>query len=126
MQSEFWDNVRERIKDIKNGQKWLAETSGVGRTVINSGISRASSPGADYAYAIACALGTTIEELVDGEAGTEYVRRLYQDKGILWEPPPRISDIVEVLQAVDDVTLDTVRKMILPLKEKKESEGKAG
>ena len=40
-------------------------------------------------------------------------------RDLLWEPPRRISDIVEVLNAVDDITLDTVRTMVLPLKEKK-------
>ena len=33
----------------------------------------------------------------------------------------RIADIVAVLKALDDDTLETVRKMILPLKEKGES-----
>jgi hypothetical protein len=76
-------------------------------------------PRADEALKIAKAMSTTIEELIDGEAGAEYVRRLYADKGLLWEPPSRIADIVDVLNAVDDTTLDTVRTMLLPLREKR-------
>ena len=78
-------------------------------------------PRADEAIKIAKAMSTTVEELVDGEAGAEYVRKLYADKGLLWEPPTRIADIVVVLKALDDDTLETVRTMVLPLKEKGEA-----
>ena len=132
MYSNFWENVRGKIKDKKDGQKWLSETSGVGRTAINNGIGKlnkqetagrqiTNSPSVDNAYAIAKALEVSIEELVDGEDGAEYVRKLYANKGLLWEPPGRIADIVAVLKFLDDVTLDTVRKMVLPLGEKGEA-----
>ena len=120
MYSKFWDNVRRLIRDKKDGQKWLAEKASVGRTFVNNGIARLSSPNVDSAYAIAKALDTTVEELVDVEDGWEYIRQLVADKGLLWKPPPRIADIVDVLNAVDDVTLDTVRTMVLPLREKRE------
>jgi len=130
MNSKFWENVREQIKDKKDSQKWLADASGVGRTAINNGIAKLNkpetkgntvinSPSADNAFAIARVLKTTVEELVAGPIGAEYVRQLYAAKGLLWEPPGRIADIVAVLDAVDDETLDTVRTMLLPLKEKK-------
>jgi hypothetical protein len=76
-------------------------------------------PRADEAVKIAKAMGTTVEELVDGDAGSDYVQQLIIDKGLLWKPPSRIADIVDVLNVVDDNTLDTVRTMVLPLKEKK-------
>ena len=44
---------------------------------------------------------------------------LFANNGLLWEPPGLIADIVDVLNAVDDNTLDTVRTMLLPLKEKR-------
>jgi len=130
MNSKFWENVRDHIKDTRDGQKWLAEASGVGRTAINGGIAKLSkpetkgntivnSPSADNAFAIAKVLKTTVEQLVDGARGAEYVRQLYAAKGLFWEPPGRIADIVAVLDAVDDATLDTVRIMLLPLREKK-------
>jgi len=115
MQSEFWNNVRKQIKVKKDGQKWLSEASKVGRTVINSGIARLSSPSVDNAYKVAKALETTVEELVDCEAGEEYVRKIFADKGLLWEPPPRIADIVGVLDSLDNATLDFIRKMVVPL-----------
>jgi len=76
MHSKFWDNVRELIKDKKDGQKWLAEKAAVGRTFVNNGIARMSSPNADSAYAIAKVLETTVEELIDEKAGGAYIRRL--------------------------------------------------
>jgi hypothetical protein len=131
MYSKFWENVRDKLDGIKDSQKWLSEASGVKRTTINNGISKIkkpetegnslkNSPSVDNSYSIARALKTTIEELVDGEAGIEYLRQYFLEKGLLWKPPSRIADIVEVLESVDDITLDTVRIMILPLKEKKD------
>ena len=81
MHSNFWDNVRRLIRDRKDGQKWLAEKAAVGRTFVNNGIARMSSPNVDSAYSIAKVLGTTVEELVDREAGGEYVRRLWGVEG---------------------------------------------
>lgn len=95
--------------------------------IVQSWVAKKKSylPSVISGYAIARALKTTVEELVDGEAGAEYVRQLFTEKGLVWEPPLRISDIVDVLQAVDDVTLDTIRTMLLPLKEKT-GEGEKG
>jgi hypothetical protein len=90
------------------------------------GEKKAYEPKAENACALARALQTTVEELVNGQAGADYIHKLYKEKGALWEPPQRIADIVEVLQALDDATLETVKTMILPLQEKKDSERKAG
>lgn len=66
MTSQFWDNVIFLLNRKEMSQKWLADVSQVGKTAINSGISRKSSPSADNAYRIAKALGTSIEYLVTG------------------------------------------------------------
>ena len=109
MQSKFWDSVRSKIKHIKDGQKWLAEKSGVGRTAINSGISRLSSPSVDNAYFIAQALGTTMEELVDGEIGAEYVRKVVRNDPKAIQVPDRIYGIVESLLLLDENELAGLR-----------------
>jgi transcriptional regulator with XRE-family HTH domain len=119
MYSKFWDNVRERLKDRKDGQKWLAGKSGVGRTAINNGISKAikpkqegktvkNSPSVDNAYAIARVFGITIEELVDGEVGAEYVRQWARKQGGLWEPPPRLAGVMAILNGLADDELAVV------------------
>ena len=123
MYSKFWDNVRGKLKRKKDGQKWLAQESGVGRTAINNGIAKLNkpepegrevknSPSVDNSYAIAKALAVTIEELVDGEAGAEYVRQWARSDGKVYEPPQRIADIVASLRDLTDRDLDIVRVTI--------------
>jgi len=67
MTSQFWDNVIFLLNRKEMSQKWLADVSMVGKTAINSGISRKSSPSADNAFRIAQALGTSIEYLITGK-----------------------------------------------------------
>jgi len=67
MTSIFWDNVLNLLNKQEKSQKWLADVSKVGKTAINSGITRKSSPSADNAFRIAKSLGTSIEYLVTGK-----------------------------------------------------------
>jgi DNA-binding XRE family transcriptional regulator len=123
MYSKFWNNVRELLKSRKNGQKWLADVSGVGRTAINNGIGKLykpelkgrtikNSPSVDNAYAIARALRLSIEELVDGEAGERYLREYVRGRGWGYSPPERIADIVSSLTGLGDRDLDIIRGTI--------------
>ena len=67
MTSAFWDNVLFFLGKLEKSQIWLSGKSTVGKTVINSGISRKSSPSVDNAIKIARALGVTVEYLIDGK-----------------------------------------------------------
>jgi hypothetical protein len=119
MINNFWDNIK-KLLNIKNKPDiWLIKEAKLGKTAIVTGQARNTMPSADKAYRIALALETTVEELVDGENGSVYIHKLISEKGTLWEPPLRIADIVDVLNVVDDTTLDTIRTMLLPLKEKR-------
>jgi len=121
MHVNFWDNIRKLLNARDKPDVWLIKEAKLGKTAIINGQNRNTVPSADKACRIARALETTVEELVNGENGREYVQRLLTDKGLLWKPPLRIADIVDVLNAVDDVTLETVRTMVLPLKEKRDA-----
>jgi hypothetical protein len=109
MASKFWDNVRNRLNVFGKTQKWLANESKVGKTVINSGISRLSSPTVDNAYSISKVLNTTIEELVDGEAGAEYVRGIVRNDPKAIQVPDRLSSIVKDLLFLDEKELIGIR-----------------
>jgi hypothetical protein len=122
MASKFWDNVRSRLSTLKKTQKWLGNVSGVGRTVINSGISRLSSPTVDNAYFISKVLNTSIEELVDGEAGEQYLREYIREKGWGFSPPERIADIVEAVQGLSSDELVPIRGAIKAILDKKKEE----
>jgi hypothetical protein len=56
------------------------------------------------AVALVRVLNTTVEELVDGENGAEYVRQIVRPK-----LPPRIAAIVEDLMMLDDKELDIIQ-----------------
>jgi len=120
MHGNFWDNIRKLLNVRDKPDVWLIKEARLGKTAIINGQNRNTVPSADKACRIARALETTVEELVNGDDGSEYVQQLLANKGLLWKPPSRIADIVDVLNAVDDVTLETVRTMVLPLKEKRE------
>jgi len=122
MHSIFWDNVREQIKNKKDGQKWLSGESGVGRTAINNGISKLSSPSVDNAYAVSRALETTIEELVGGEAGAEYVRGIIRNDPRAIQVPDRIKALVEGLLLLSDDELAGIRANVAALAEIKKGE----
>jgi transcriptional regulator with XRE-family HTH domain len=123
MKSKFWENVSGYINEPGKSQKWLSSVSNVGKTVINSGIARKSSPSVDYAYAIAKALGVTVEELVDDEAGEQYLREYIGSRGWAFSPPPRIADFVEAASMLSDEQLDYVMGLIKTMLDKKEASG---
>jgi hypothetical protein len=95
----------------------------VGKTVINSGISRLSSPSVDYAYSVSKVLNISIEELVDGEAGEQYLREYVREKRWQFSPPKGIADIVEALQRLSDDELVPIRGAIKATLDKKEASG---
>jgi hypothetical protein len=73
--------------------------------------------------ALARVLNTTVEELVDGEAGAAYVRQLASKEGWGFSPPDRISDIVEGLSLLDDNELDMIRAAVASAVERKRGTG---
>jgi hypothetical protein len=75
------------------------------------------------AVALARVLNTTIEELVDGEAGEQYLREYVQEKGWEFSPPERIADIVEAVDRLSDEELIPVRGVIKAMLDKKEGSG---
>ena len=121
--SKFWENIRIHLNNLNETQKWLSLKSGVGHTVINSGIARTSSPSADNAYAIACALHVSIEELIDGEAGAEYVREVVMNDPKAVQVPDRIRTIVDGLLILDEKELVGIRANVGALVEAKKGKG---
>jgi hypothetical protein len=80
-------------------------------------------PRADEAIVLAKDMQTTVEELVDGEEGEQYLREYVQEKGWQFSPPERIVDIVEALQRLSDDELVPIRGAIKAILDKKEASG---
>jgi hypothetical protein len=72
---------------------------------------------------IARYLKTTVEELVDGEAGEQYLREYVREKAWAFSPPERIADIVDALQELSDDELAPIRGAIKFTLDKKEASG---
>jgi transcriptional regulator with XRE-family HTH domain len=118
----FKDNLRVKMtqlgmsaKDVAN----LMEQAGYSfeakepyRIVQSWVAKKAYSPNVISAYAIAKALKTTVEELVDGEDGAEYVRQWVRNEGKIHEPPERIADIVASILDLTERELNIVRGTI--------------
>jgi len=102
MTSKFWVNVSIRLENLGKSQKWLAEASKVGKTVINSGITRKSSPSADNAYAIARVFEVSIEELLDNKEGANYIQYLSRNDPSAIRVPDRVYPIVQNLMLLED------------------------
>lgn len=66
-------------------------------------------PNADQALQIAKALDTTIEELVAGDEGRDYIISWAERNSGKWKAPDRIADIVNDLMILDEEQLESVR-----------------
>jgi hypothetical protein len=108
----FKENFRAKMnqlnmtaKDVanameKNGYSFGAKES---HRIVQSWIAKRSYlPSVTSGYAIAKALKTTVEELVDGESGVEYIKQLVRNTGLAWEPPPRIAGVMAILNGLGD------------------------
>jgi hypothetical protein len=84
---------------------------------------RSVLPRADETLKIAKAMAITVEELIEGETGAEYVRRWAKNDGKVYEPPERIADIVASLKKLTDRDLDIVRGTISGMLGKRSEEG---
>jgi hypothetical protein len=78
-------------------------------------------PRADEAIVLAKDMETTVEELIDGAAGEQYLREYIREKSWAFSPPERIADIVDALQELSDEQLDYVMGLIKAMLDKKES-----
>jgi hypothetical protein len=83
-------------------------------------------PRADEAIIIAKDMHTTVEELLDGEAGAEYVRQWVRKEGRVYSPPDRIADVVQRLVQLDDNELDMIRGAVAAAVERKKGTGTDG
>jgi hypothetical protein len=85
-----------------------------------------SSPTVDNVYVISRVLNISIEKLVNGETGEQYLREYAREKSRTFSPPERIADIVGALQELSDDELVPIRGAIRAILDKKEAQGEKG
>lgn len=93
--------------------KDIAARSGVNKRTIDDWVGgRAKVARSNDLYAVCKAVGITMEQAVDGEAGKEYVRNWVFNEAKVYRPPLRIADIVSDLLEMDDKSLAIIRGTI--------------
>jgi SOS-response transcriptional repressor LexA len=115
MDENFWDRIKKLLNAMDKPDIWLIKNAGLGKTAIINGQTKKTCPSADIAYRCAKVLRTTIEELIDGTAGEQYLREYIREKGWEFSPPEGLADIFNILGQLDDSELRTVAKMIAAL-----------
>jgi hypothetical protein len=111
----FFDRVRTLAKSQNQTiESVLPKIDGeqLSRDIYNGWRRRSVLPRADTAVLMARNLGTTVEFLVDGEDGLEYVRGIVAEQGGAYRPPPRIAPIVDDLAALTDSQVDDFRTSV--------------
>jgi hypothetical protein len=76
------------------------------------------------AIALAKVLDTTVEELVDGDAGAEYVRKIAKNDPKAIQVPERLSSIVQDLLLLDEKELIGIRANVEALVAAKKGKAK--
>lgn len=104
--------IEDFISDVFNGIK--------NRDSFNGWKRRGVLPRVNDALKIAKAMGITVEELIEGEAGVEYVRNIIKNDPRSVQVPDHIFPIVECLLLLDDRDLSGILANVAALtKEKK-------
>jgi transcriptional regulator with XRE-family HTH domain len=113
MEENFSTRLRAAILQSGKIVKEIARDASLNKRTIDKWIgSSPTSPNVQDAVAIARNLTTTVEYLVDGEEGSEYVRKLVANEGGAYRPPSRIAPIVEDLSILTDSQVDDCRTIV--------------
>jgi transcriptional regulator with XRE-family HTH domain len=108
MASLFWNNLEKARKNAGIERKAIEKGCGLANNAFSQGLRRNSSPSVDLSYHLAKTVGMTIEELVDGGAGLEYVLRIVRNNPRAVRVPDRIFPVVEYLLLLDDKELRAI------------------
>jgi hypothetical protein len=123
MKTNFWLTLDQVRKEAGKERKAVIEECDLPNNAFTQGISRKSDPSVSTAYKCAKSVTTTVEELIDGKAGEQYLREYIQEKGWAFSPPPRIADIVKAVDGLTDEELVPIRGAIRAILDKKEASG---
>jgi transcriptional regulator with XRE-family HTH domain len=114
------DNLKAAIAKSGMIVKEIAAKSGVKKRTIDKWVGASETePKVNDLYKVCKVLVTTIEGLVDGEAGAEYVRGIVRNDPMAIQVPDRIYPIVEGLLLLDDKELNAIRASVEVLSEVK-------
>jgi transcriptional regulator with XRE-family HTH domain len=108
-------NINEIRKNRGLSYDELANKAKINPRTLEKWISGKFIPRVDEAYAIAYVLGVTVEYLVAGEKGTNYVMEWAKKYRPHELDPDRLKSIIDDLQKLDDTMLEIARRTIRAL-----------
>jgi len=118
----FKDRLRASIKSSGLTIGELASKAGVEkRTIDNWTSSRPGSPIAEPLVCVSRVLGTTVEELILGEAGREHVVEWATRNIPQLRAPPGLEDLCDDLKKLDAASIEIVRATVKKIIEVRES-----
>ncbi|MDR1949171.1 MAG: helix-turn-helix domain-containing protein [Spirochaetaceae bacterium] len=120
----FWTRLKKQIKMCNQTQEGVSSEIKVPFGTFRKWMDRKTYPDANEVVKMAVILNTTVEELVEGEKGEQYLREYVHKKGWEFTPPDRIADIVRDVQGLSDDDLIPVRAVIQSMVGKKKEEAK--
>ncbi len=115
----FWENLKFLVKSANTTQYWIAQQAGVSYHTLSGWMTKKRLPDAEQAYAIAQALGVTVEYLVDGDSGDDYVRKTLGIPEISEEKRTLIQQIDKLPEADIYILSATVAAMVEKTKQVK-------
>jgi transcriptional regulator with XRE-family HTH domain len=114
------DNLKTAVTNSGLIVKEIADKSGVKKRTIDKWVGRgATEPKVNDLYKVCKILSVTMERLIDGEAGTEFVKTVIRNDPSAVQVPDRIRSIVDNLLLLDDSELIGIRASASALVENK-------
>jgi len=104
------DNLKTAISKSGLVVKEIAARSGVNKRTIDKWVGASGTePRVNDLYKVCKALSTTMEYIVDGTAGMDYIRIVVRNDPLAIRIPDRIKDIVDSLLLLEDDELVGIR-----------------
>jgi hypothetical protein len=120
---DFWTRLKKQVKIRNQTQESVSADIRVPFGTFRKWMDRKTYPDANEVVRLAVLLKTTVEGLVDGEAGEQYLREYIREKGWQFSPPERVAGIVDAAGMLSDEQLDYVMGLIRTMLDKKEASG---
>lgn len=102
---DLWDRIREKISSKNTKQSAIAELLGIHEVTFRKWMSKKINPDAFQIYSIAKFFGVTVEELVDGDAGRDYILTWANKHGSKWKPPDKLRGLCELADNLSEEEL---------------------
>jgi|GEM_PF-1482476 len=114
------DNIKKAILNSGMIVKDIAAKAEVNKRTIDKWVGASETePKVKDLYKVCKVLGVSIEWVVDGEAGSEYIRKIIGNDPKAIQVPERISSLVDDLLVLDETQLIVIKASAAALAESK-------